>query len=298
MYHVPVLLKESIEGLNINPEGIYVDVTFGGGGHSREILKHLKGGKLYAFDQDADAVDNAKDLIGPNFTLIPANFRYIKKYLRLNGVDRVDGLLGDLGISSHQIDTPERGFSIRYDAPLDMRMDRAIDKTAADVINKYSEHGLHSILGMYGEVRNAKTLAQALVKERINKPINRTSELIEVLSDYAPRGKESKYYAQVFQALRIEVNEELEALKDLLEQSQQVLKSGGRLSIISYHSLEDRLVKNFVQQGKFHGDAEKDLYGNTNKPFHAVGKAIDPTDEEKEVNNRARSARLRIAERE
>lgn len=298
MYHVPVLLKESIEGLNINPEGIYVDVTFGGGGHSREILKYLKGGKLYAFDQDADAVDNAKDLIGPNFTLIPANFRYIKKYLRLNGVDRVDGLLGDLGISSHQIDTPERGFSIRYDAPLDMRMDRAIDKTAADVINKYSEHGLHSILGMYGEVRNAKTLAQALVKERINKPINRTSELIEVLSDYAPRGKESKYYAQVFQALRIEVNEELEALKDLLEQSQQVLKSGGRLSIISYHSLEDRLVKNFVQQGKFHGDAEKDLYGNTNKPFHAVGKAIDPTDEEKEVNNRARSARLRIAERE
>ncbi|MGN6646373.1 MAG: 16S rRNA (cytosine(1402)-N(4))-methyltransferase RsmH [Cytophaga sp.] len=298
MYHVPVLLKESIEGLNINPEGIYVDVTFGGGGHSREILKHLKGGKLYAFDQDADAVDNAKDLIGPNFTLIPANFRYIKKYLRLNGVDRVDGLLGDLGISSHQIDTPERGFSIRYDAPLDMRMDRAIDKTAADVINKYSEHGLHSILGMYGEVRNAKTLAQALIKERINKPINRTSELIEILSDYAPRGKESKYYAQVFQALRIEVNEELEALKDLLEQSQQVLKSGGRLSIISYHSLEDRLVKNFVQQGKFHGDAEKDLYGNTNKPFHAVGKAIDPTDEEKEVNNRARSARLRIAERE
>jgi len=298
MYHVPVLLKESVEGLNINPEGIYVDVTFGGGGHSREILKHLKGGKLYAFDQDADAVDNAKDLIGPNFTLIPANFRYIKKYLRLNGVDRVDGLLGDLGISSHQIDTPERGFSIRYDAPLDMRMDRAIDKTAADVINKYSEHGLHSILGMYGEVRNAKTLAQALVKERINKPINRTSELIEVLSDYAPRGKESKYYAQVFQALRIEVNEELEALKDLLEQSQQVLKSGGRLSIISYHSLEDRLVKNFVQQGKFHGDAEKDLYGNTNKPFHSVGKAIDPTDEEKEINNRARSARLRIAERE
>jgi 16S rRNA (cytosine1402-N4)-methyltransferase len=298
MYHVPVLLKESVEGLNINPEGIYVDVTFGGGGHSREILKHLKGGKLYAFDQDADAVDNAKDLIGPNFTLIPANFRYIKKYLRLNGVDKVDGLLGDLGISSHQIDTPERGFSIRYDAPLDMRMDRGIDKTAADIINKYSEHGLHSILGMYGEVRNAKTLAQALVKERINKPIQRTSELIEVLSHYAPRGKESKYYAQVFQALRIEVNEELEALKDLLEQSQQVLRSGGRLSIISYHSLEDRLVKNFVQQGKFHGDAEKDLYGNTNKPFQSVGKAIDPDDEEKEKNNRARSARLRIAERE
>ncbi|WP_018344695.1 16S rRNA (cytosine(1402)-N(4))-methyltransferase RsmH [Cytophaga aurantiaca] len=298
MYHVPVLLKESIEGLAINPEGIYVDVTFGGGGHSREILKHLKGGKLYAFDQDADAVDNAKDLIGPNFTLIPANFRYIKKYLRLNGVDKVDGLLGDLGISSHQIDTPERGFSIRYDAPLDMRMDRAIDKTAADIINKYSEHGLHSILGMYGEVRNAKTLAQALVKNRINKPINRTSELIAVLSEYAPKGKESKYYAQVFQALRIEVNEELEALKDLLEQSQQVLKSGGRLSIISYHSLEDRLVKNFVQHGKFHGDAEKDLYGNTNKPFKAIGKAIDPDDEEKERNNRARSARLRIAERE
>ena len=297
MYHVPVLLKESVEGLAINPEGIYVDVTFGGGGHSREILKHLKGGKLYAFDQDADAVDNAKDLIGPNFTLIPANFRYIKKYLRLNGVDKVDGLLGDLGISSHQIDTPERGFSIRYDAPLDMRMDRAIEKTAADIINKYSEHGLHSILGMYGEVRNAKTLAQALVKERINKTINRTSELIEVLSKYAPRGKESKYYAQVFQALRIEVNEELEALKDLLEQSQQVLKPGGRLSIISYHSLEDRLVKNFVQQGKFHGDADKDLYGNTNKPFNPVCKAIDPNDEEKERNNRARSARLRIAER-
>jgi 16S rRNA (cytosine1402-N4)-methyltransferase len=298
MYHVPVLLKESVEGLNINPEGIYVDVTFGGGGHSREILKHLKGGKLFAFDQDADAVDNAKDLIGPNFTLIPANFRYIKKYLRLNGIDRVDGLLGDLGISSHQIDTPERGFSIRFDAPLDMRMDRSIDKTAADVVNKYSEHGLHTILGMYGEVRNAKTLAQALVKERINEPIERTSRLIKILSAFAPKGKESKYYAQVFQALRIEVNEELEALKDLLEQSQQVLKSGGRLSIISYHSLEDRLVKNFVQQGKFHGDAEKDLYGNTNKPFKAVGKAIDPTDDEKEINTRARSARLRIAERE
>jgi len=298
MYHVPVLLKESIEGLAINPEGIYVDVTFGGGGHSREILKHLKGGKLFAFDQDADAVDNAKDLIGPNFTLIPANFRYIKKYLRLNGVDKVDGLLGDLGISSHQIDTPERGFSIRYDAPLDMRMDRAIDKTAADIINKYSEHGLHGILGMYGEVRNAKTLAQALVKERINKTINTTSELIDVLSKYAPRGKESKYYAQVFQALRIEVNEELEALKDLLEQSQQVLRSGGRLSIISYHSLEDRLVKNYVQHGKFQGDAEKDLYGNTNKPFKAVCKAMDPDDKEKERNNRARSARLRIAERE
>jgi 16S rRNA (cytosine1402-N4)-methyltransferase len=297
MYHVPVLLKESVEGLAINPEGIYVDVTFGGGGHSREILKHLKGGKLYAFDQDADAVDNAKDLIGPNFTLIPANFRYIKKYLRLNGVEKVDGLLGDLGISSHQIDTPERGFSIRYDAPLDMRMDRGTEKTAADIINKYTEHGLHGILGMYGEVRNAKTLAQALVKERINKSIDTTTDLIGVLTKYAPRGKESKYYAQVFQALRIEVNEELEALKDLLEQSQQVLKPGGRLSIISYHSLEDRLVKNFVQQGKFHGDAEKDVYGNTSKPFSAVCKAIDPSDEEKERNNRARSARLRIAER-
>jgi 16S rRNA (cytosine1402-N4)-methyltransferase len=297
MYHLPVMLKECIDGLNINPEGIYVDVTFGGGGHSKEIVKHLTTGHLYAFDQDADAVDNAKDLIGKNFTLIPANFRYIKKYLRLHGVSQVDGLLGDLGISSYQIDTPERGFSTRYDAPLDMRMDRSTEKTAADIINTYTEHGLHRIFGMYGEVKNAKTLAQAIIKSRVNKPIHTTFELIDVLKSYAPKGKEHKYYAQVFQSLRIELNEELESLKDLLEQSTQVLKQNGRLVIMSYHSLEDRLVKNFIQQGKFHGEAEKDLYGNSNKPFGAVGKSIEASEEEVERNNRARSARLRIASR-
>lgn len=297
MYHLPVMLKECIDGLNINPEGIYVDVTFGGGGHSKEIVKHLTTGHLYAFDQDADAVDNAKDLIGKNFTLIPANFRYIKKYLRLHGVSQVDGLLGDLGISSYQIDTPERGFSTRYDAPLDMRMDRSTEKTAADIINTYTEHGLHRIFGMYGEVKNAKTLAQAIIKSRVNKPIHTTFELIDVLKSYAPKGKEHKYYAQVFQSLRIELNEELESLKDLLEQSTQVLKQNGRLVIMSYHSLEDRLVKNFIQHGKFHGEAEKDLYGNSNKPFGAVGKSIEASEEEVERNNRARSARLRIASR-
>lgn len=297
MYHLPVMLKECIEGLNINPEGIYVDVTFGGGGHSKEIVKHLTTGHLYAFDQDADAVDNAKELIGKNFTLIPANFRYIKKYLRLHGVTQVDGLLGDLGISSYQIDTPERGFSTRYDAPLDMRMDRSTEKTAADIINTYTEHGLHRIFGMYGEVKNAKTLAQAIIKSRVNHPIQTTFELIDVLKLYAPKGKEHKYYAQVFQSLRIELNEELESLKDLLEQSTQVLKPGGRLVIMSYHSLEDRLVKNFIQHGKFHGEAEKDVYGNSNKPFGAVGKSIEATEQEVEHNNRARSARLRIASR-
>lgn len=297
MYHVPVLLHESIDALSINPEGIYVDVTFGGGGHSRAILEKLTTGHLYAFDQDADAVDNAKGLEGKNFTLIPANFRYIKKYLRLHGVTHIDGLLGDLGISSHQIDTPERGFSTRFDAPLDMRMDRATDKTAATILNQYSEHGLHTILGMYGEVKNAKTLAQAIVKYRIANRFKTTGQLTEFLSSYAPKGKEHKYYAQVFQALRIEVNEELDVLKDLLEQSQQVLAPGGRLVIISYHSLEDRLVKNFIAQGKFFGEAEKDVFGYAAKPFKAVGKSIEPTEEELEKNTRSRSARLRVAER-
>lgn len=295
-YHVPVLLKESVDGLDIKPDGTYVDLTFGGGGHSKEILKRLKGGKLFAFDQDADAKKNAEELEGRSFTFIEGNFRFMKRYLKAEGIMQVDGILADLGISSHQIDSAERGFSTRFDAELDMRMDRGADRSAKEVLNGYSEAELHRILGMYGEIRNAKTAAHAIIVERANRKIQTIEELKAVLRPLAPRGKENKYYAQVFQAIRIEVNDELKALEEMLEQTAQVVKKGGRLSIISYHSLEDRLVKNFINKGKFFGEIEKDIYGNFEKPFEAVTrKPIEPGEVEIGENKRARSAKLRIA---
>ena len=294
-YHVPVMLAECIEALNIMPNGTYVDVTFGGGGHSREIMKHLgDGGQLLAFDQDADAQQNKID--DDRFTFIDQNFRFLKNFTRLHDAIPVDGILADLGVSSYQFDQAERGFSIRFDAELDMRMNQASDLSAKEVVNNYSEADLHRIFGMYGEVQNARSLAKTIVTARLNGPINTVADLKNAISNITPRGKENKYLAQVFQALRIEVNQELEALKDFLNQSAEVLKPGGRLVVMSYHSLEDRLVKNFIAKGKFSGELEKDLYGNNNKPFDAVSRgAIIATDEEIANNNRARSAKLRIA---
>lgn len=296
-YHVPVMLEECIEGLAIKPDGVYVDVTFGGGGHSREILKKLGDkGRLIAFDQDPDAVKNALD--DPRFTLVQHNFRFLKNNLRLLGVRQVDGILADLGVSSHQFDSPDRGFSIRYDADLDMRMDQVADLDAKKVLNSYSEAELHRIFGMYGEIKNARSLAKTIVTGRLSSPIETVSGLRDVIKRQVPKGKEHKYHAQVFQALRIEVNGELEVLQDFLEQTGAVLKPGGRLVVMSYHSLEDRLVKNFMQKGRFKGEVEKDFFGNEIKPFHVVSrKAVTASLAELEVNNRARSAKLRVAER-
>lgn len=292
------MLKECIEGLNIKPEGVYVDLTFGGGGHSKVILEKLNGGHLYAFDQDQDAKMNAQQIKNSSFTFIEGNFRYLKRYLKMYGVQAVDGILGDLGVSSHQIDDAERGFSTRFDAELDMRMDRSASKTAKEVVNQYSQEELHRILGMYGEVRNAKTLAAAIVAARVNAEIKTVDDLKRILNKYAKRGKENKYYAQVFQSIRIEVNEELKALEEVLEQSTEMLKPGGRLVIMSYHSLEDRLVKSYVQKGKITGEVEKDFYGNVIKPLEAVTrKPVTASEEEIKENNRARSAKLRIAEK-
>lgn len=297
VYHVPVMLQECMEALAINPNGIYVDVTFGGGGHSREILKRLgPNGRLIAFDQDPDAIHNSID--DERFILVHQNFRFLKNYLRLQGVKEVDGILGDLGVSSHQFDDAERGFSIRFDADLDMRMDQVSDLDARKVLNTYSEEELHRIFGMYGEVQNAKSLAKTIVTARLSKEINTVSELKEVIKRMVPKGKEHKYHAQVFQALRIEVNKELEALQEFLMQSISVLKEGGRLVIMSYHSLEDRLVKNFMLKGKFKGEVEKDFYGNEIKPLRVITrKAITASEEELQRNNRSRSAKLRIAEK-
>jgi len=296
-YHIPVMLKECIEGLNIIPEGIYVDVTFGGGGHSKEILKHLDdSGKLYAFDQDPDALKNT--IADNRFELVHQNFRFLKNNLKLRGIGAVDGILADLGISSHQINERERGFSTRFDAQLDMRMDQVGDLDAKDVVNKYSEEDLHRIFGMYGEIQNAKTLARTIVSSRLHEQIIGVDQLKTSIAKVVPRNKENKYYAQVFQALRIEVNKELEALESFLLQSVSVLKPGGRLVVMSYHSLEDRLVKNFMLKGKFRGDVEKDFYGNEIKPFKVISKkVIVASPEEVGVNNRARSAKLRIAEK-
>jgi len=284
-----------MEGLNIKPDGIYVDVTFGGGGHSREILKHLgPKGRLLAFDQDADAQKNLpKD---DRLTFIDQNFRYLKNNCRLQGAIPADGILADLGVSSHQFDQPERGFSIRFDADLDMRMDQGSSLTAKQIVNTYTEEQLHRIFGIYGEIKNAKTLSQTLVTQRLNKPIDTVDELKKAISKLIPKGKENKYLAQVFQALRIEVNQELEALKEFLEQTVDVLKTQGRLVVMSYHSLEDRLVKNFIAKGKFQGEVEKDFFGNQIRPFDSITrKAIVASDEEIKLNNRARSAKLRIA---
>lgn len=300
MYHEPVLLKECIEGLNIRPDGTYVDVTFGGGGHSREILKQLNGGCLFAFDQDADARANAAPLRSSQFTLIEANFRHLRRCLKLYNVSQIDGLLADLGVSSHQIDSPERGFSTRFQGDLDMRMDNRSALTARQVVNEYSEEQLHRLFGMYGEVRNARTLAAAVVKERIRHRINTIDELKQVMGKLAPRGKENKYFAQTFQALRIEVNDELKALEEMLEQAADMLHPGGRLVVMSYHSLEDRLVKNFITKGKFTGEVEKDLFGNEIKPLRAVSRnqPIVAGEEELKRNPRSRSAKLRIAEKQ
>src|SRR5690606_9729871 len=258
-YHIPVMLEQSLEGLAIDPAGIYVDLTFGGGGHSRGILRHLDRGHLYGFDQDKDVLANIPD--DSRFTFVQANFRDLKKYLRLYGVREVDGILADLGVSSHQIDEAGRGFSTRFEGELDMRMDRSASLTANDILNGYTEQDLHKIFGMYGEVKNAKTLAQAIAAERVNRPFRSIGELKELLKALAPRGREFKYFAQVFQALRIAVNDEMGALEDMLLQSVEVLKPGGRLVVLSYHSLEDRMVKNFMAKGKFQGEVEKDFYG-------------------------------------
>ncbi len=296
IYHRPVMLKESIEVLNIQPEGIYVDLTFGGGGHAMAILENVKEGRLFAFDQDQDAEEKAKRLSSKSFTFIRANFRYFDKYLKLHGISEADGILADLGVSSHQIDSPERGFSTRFDSRLDMRMDQNIGKNARNILNKSSEEELHKIFGMYGEVKNAKTLAKTIVNARAYTALNSIDDFKTILKDLAPRGKENKYYAQVFQALRIVVNDEMDALKEMLGRSVKVLKPGGRIAVISYHSLEDRLVKNFFSKGKFYGEQDKDVYGNIQRPLEPVfRKPIMPSDEEVEANNRARSAKLRVA---
>ncbi len=292
------MLQECIEGLAINPSGIYVDVTFGGGGHSLKILEQLKGGRLIAFDQDEDAKKQADNIQSRSFTFCQENFKYMKQYLKLSGVTKVDGILADLGISSHQIDSPERGFSTRFDGPLDMRMNKKSSVTAARLLNEYPEERLHKIFGMYGEVKNARTLAKAIEQQRAVKSFGSNNDLIIVLKKLAPRGKEFKYYAQVFQALRIEVNQELEALENFLLQSADVMNTGGRLVVMSYHSLEDRMVKNYINTGKVYGELEKDFYGNPLKPFQAITrKPVEASEEEVKDNNRARSAKLRIAER-
>lgn len=292
------MLLECIEALQLQPQGIYVDVTFGGGGHSLKILEYLDGGRLLAFDQDEDAKAEAEKIKNRSFTFCQANFMYLKRYLKLNGITAVNGVLADLGISSHQIDSPERGFSTRFDGPLDMRMDKTITRTAATILNEYSEDQLHKIFGMYGELRNAKTAARLITQRRVTKAFQRTEDLKATLQPIAPRGKENKYFAQVFQALRIEVNEEMKALEDFLHQCGEVIIKGGRLVVMSYHSLEDRMVKNYMNKGKVFGEVDKDFFGNEIKPFKAVNrKPIEASAEEVEQNSRARSAKLRIAEK-
>lgn len=294
-YHQPVMLKECIEGLNIIPDGKYVDVTFGGGGHSREIMSHLNNdGVLVAFDQDLDAQQNLID--DERFVFVDQNFKFLKNNLRMHGILPVDGILADLGVSSHQFNVPDRGFSIRFDGELDMRMDQTSGLTAKEIVNTYPEEALHKIFGMYGEIQNAKSLAKTIVTARLNQSIDTVNQLKSAISDLIPKQKENKYLAQVFQGLRIEVNQEMEALRIFLEQSIEVLKPGGRLVVMSYHSLEDRLVKNFMAKGKFSGEVEKDFFGNDIKPFDVITrKSITASTEELETNNRARSARLRIA---
>ena len=295
-YHDPVLLFESVDGLNVKPDGVYVDVTFGGGGHSREILKRLnEKGRLIAFDQDPDAGPNAIE--DKRFTLIPQNFRYLSKFLRFYGIRQVDGILADLGVSSHQFDSGERGFSTRFDARLDMRMDQEAGITALDVVNDYPEDRLAKVLYEFGELRNSRALAREIAHARKAKKIETSFQLREILSKYLPRSKEHKILAQIFQAIRIEVNGEIEALKEFLEQTEKVIRPGGRLSVISYHSLEDRLVKRYIINGVFEGEPEKDFFGNAKTPFRKVGKLILPSPEEIKENNRARSAKLRVAEK-
>ena len=297
-YHNPVMLKQCIEALQIDPIGTYVDATFGGGGHSSKILEQIDGGRLIAFDQDEDAKKQAEKINDRSFTFCHANFMHMKRYLRLNGITSVNGVLADLGISSHQIDSPERGFSTRFDGPLDMRMDQSLKITASKVLNEYSEDRIHKIFGMYGELKNAKTAARLVTQSRAVKAIETTGDLKRTLAAIAPRGKENKYFAQVFQALRIEVNEEMKALEDFLFQCSEVIVGGGRLVVMSYHSLEDRMVKNYINKGKVFGEVEKDFFGNEIKPFKAINKKpIEAEESEIKQNSRARSAKLRIAEK-
>lgn len=295
-YHNPVLLKDSVDGLNIKPDGIYVDVTFGGGGHSKEILSRLgPDGKLFAFDQDEDALENTiKD---DRFVLINENFRFIKRFLRFYNIKNVDGILADLGVSSHQFDVAERGFSTRFDAELDMRMSQKNDLNAYRVVNEYDEANLKRVFLDYGELKNAPAIARVILEARELEPIKNTEQLKTVLSRFLPAHKSHKILAQMYQAIRIEVNQEMDVLKEFLVQSLEILNSGGRLSVISYHSLEDRLAKRFMKNGMFEGEPERDFFGNFSVPFKTVGKLIVPDANEIRVNNRARSAKLRIAEK-
>jgi 16S rRNA (cytosine1402-N4)-methyltransferase len=296
-YHTSVLLKDCIDNLNIKPDEVYVDLTFGGGGHSAEILKHLSpNGKLFAFDQDVDALKNK--LIDPRFILIPQNFRFLKNYLRLHGITKVNGILGDLGVSSHQFDEASRGFSIRFDANLDMRMNVLQGMTAQKLLETYSEEELRRIFKEYGELSEAGKLAKHLINVRSDRPIKTTRQLMDLIRPFMRRGQEHTFAAQVFQSIRIEVNDELESLKQMLLQTSEILSPGGRLVVMSYHSLEDRLVKNFLRSGKFEGEVEKDLFGNSKLPFKGITrKPIRPDAEEIHRNNRSRSAILRIGEK-
>lgn len=296
MYHNPVLLHEAVTGMAIRPNGIYVDATFGGGGHSREILKKLEQGRLIGFDQDEEAMQNIPD--DDRFTFVNANFRFLKNFLRFYNALPVDGILADLGISSHQIDCPERGFSIRYDADLDFRMDRKSKKDGKQVINSYSENDLRILLKSFGEIRNAGLLAKEIVARRNDSPIDTTSKLIGLAKKFTNKANENQYMAKIFQAIRIEVNDEMEVLKSFLHQAYDVLAPGGRLVVISYHSLEDRPVKNFLKAGNFGGEIKKDFFGNPELKFRLISrKPIVPSDEEIKENNRARSAKMRIAEK-
>ena len=296
-YHVPVLLQESVDGLDIKPDGVYVDVTFGGGRHSREILSRLgKNGHLYSFDQDEDA---EKNILNDNrFTFVRSNFRYLRNWMRYYDMDHIDGLLADLGVSSHHLDDETRGFSFRFDAPLDMRMNKRAGMTAAEIVNTYDEAQLTEVFQTYGELKNARRIATAIVKERNEKPIRTTGDLLQTTEHLFPREREKKETAKLFQALRIEVNHEMDALKEMLNGASEVLREGGRLSVITYHSLEDRIVKNFIKAGNAEGKVEQDFFGRTKAPFRQVSsKVIVPDDNEQQRNPRSRSAKLRIAEK-
>jgi len=295
-YHIPVLLNETVDGLDIKPNGIYVDVTFGGGGHSKEILSRLgNNGKLFGFDQDQDAHKNA--LNDKRFELIPQNFRFIKRFLRFHGIKKVDGILGDFGVSSHQFDVAERGFSTRFEADLDMRMDQNAPLSAYEIINTYEEHALRQVFWQYGELRSAPKMTRLIIEARKEEPIKTSTQLKEIIDPCLLKRKEHKTLAQVYQAIRIEVNQEIQVLKEFLEQTKELLNTGGRISLISYHSLEDRLVKRYIRSGMFEGEPEKDLFGRMSVPFKKVGGLIVPKDEEIIINSRARSAKLRIAEK-
>ena len=295
-YHVPVLLKESVDGLAIQPDGIYIDVTFGGGGHSREILSRLgKHGHLYSFDQDADAEKNIVN--DDRFTFVRSNFRYICQWMRYYGVDHIDGLLADLGVSSHHFDDETRGFSFRFDAPLDMRMNKRAGTTATDILNNYTEEQLADVFYLYGELKNARRLARAIAEARKERPIMTTGDLSKIAEVVMRSDREKKDLARAYQALRIEVNHEMEALRDMLRGATQLLRTGGRLSVITYHSLEDRIVKNVMKAGNVEGRMEQDFYGRVSSPFRLVNKVTTPTGEEQQRNPRSRSAKLRIAEK-